>query len=200
MPVYNTNANTWNTTPIAGVDVTQNYLVYGSAQTSISYAESDWANPPFTPGQIVQAGGAEYIFAQVSSVGSINQYDCLAFIQSVASTYTVTQMTSAYANVGVRVGWYQGGASGGSSIGNSTPSTGSNWVWVALRGSNIQANITSTTTANLTDAAMYISTVPGYLGSASASTFLLRGVTNEASTGNAGGAPIIATWPMITTF
>ena len=56
-------------------------------------------------GQICMAGnGAMYTWGQVSSVGSVNKGDFVAFLASIASTFTVQQLTSANAALGPRIG------------------------------------------------------------------------------------------------
>lgn len=198
---------TYNTTNILGVDVTAQPTTPSSlaSQTQLYYPEN--SSPNFAPGQIVLAGGSEeFVFCQVGTVGSINQFDAVAFVPSVSSTFTVVQLSSVQANLGCRVGFNQGA---GLPV---TTSTTVQWCWIATRGSNLKANFYASTPVNLTpytittgsaihDGNLFISTIPGVLGTASASTFLLAGLTNTASTGAGTGsiasAAIIATWPRV---
>lgn len=187
---------TYNTTNVLGVDVaTANITTPSSlaSQTQLFYPEN--SSPPFAPGQIVLAGGdTEYVFCQVGSVGSINQYDWVGFVSSVSSTFTVTQLTSTQVAVGARIGLCQ----------VSMPATTSvtvQWAWIATRGSNIKGNFYASTAVN---APLIYWVQNGVLGSASASTVLISGVVNQASTGagtaSVAGVNVIATWPRAQAF
>jgi hypothetical protein len=179
----------FNTTNTIGVDITATFPHYqtpssSASSTQLFYPETQ--NPEFAPGQIVLAGGgATYIFSQVGSVGSINTGDFVAFLVSIASTFTVQQITSTLAALGPRVGIYQGSTIGYGNFGTvsaSLPATSSTlvqWCWIALKGSNLFGNIVSTTAVNVP---LFVSSIAGFLSSASTSTFQVANVTNTAST------------------
>jgi len=172
----------YNISNILGIDVASNPTSPASTatQSQLYYPENN--NPNLSPGTIVMAGGgAAYIFAQVSSVGSINTGDFVAFIASIASTFTVTELTSTYAALGCRVGVYQGSAIGYGN-GASLPASGTvttQWCWIALSGSNLVGNIVSTTSANVP---LFVSSIAGWLSSASTTTYAVAGVSNQVST------------------
>lgn len=202
---------TYNTTNTLGIDVSStNYTSPSSAasQSQLYYPENQ--NTQFAPGQIILAGGAdEYVFCQVSSVGSINQYDFVAFLGSIASTYTVKQLTTVEANLGCRVGVTQ-------TAQNVTTSVTVQWCWIATRGSNLKGNFLASSAANLGGGVgsilagtLFVSTVPGMLSSVSAGNFPLSGITNTASTGagttvgsvgSVANAPIVMTFPRVEIF
>ena len=197
---------TYNTTNTLGIDVSStNYISPSSSATQSQLYYPENQNTQFAPGQIVLAGGAdEYIFCQVSSVGSINQYDFVAFLGSIGTTFTVKQLTTVEANLGCRIGVAQ-------TAFNVTNSVTVQWCWIATRGSNLKGNFLASSAANLGGGVgsiiagnLFISTVPGMLSSASAGVFTLSGITNTASTGagatvgsvgSVANAPVVMTWP-----
>ena len=187
----------YNISNILGVDVAANPTTPASSATGTQLFYPEQNNPNLSPGTIVMAGGgSQYIFAQVGTVGSINTGDFVAFIQSVASTFTVAQLTSTFALTGVRVGAYQGSAityGSGASLPASTSIT-TQWCWIALSGSNLVGNVLSTT-SNVQP--LFVTGTAGQLSSASTTTFMVGGVVNVASVAAGGGFPIVANQMMI---
>ena len=190
----------FNITNILGVDVAQAPTTPFSAASSTQLFYPENNNPPVSPGTIVLAGGnSTYCFCQVGTVGSINTGDFVAFIQSVASTFTINQLGSAQALAGVRVGVYQGSAisyGSGASLPASTSVT-TQWCWIATSGTNLVGNVISTT-SNVQP--LFVTATAGQLSSASTTTFMVAGVVNTASVTSGLGAnvlPIAANQMMI---
>jgi hypothetical protein len=188
----------FNTTNIIGVDISATPTTPFSAASSTQLFYPENNNPNLSPGTIVMAGGnSTYCFCQVGTVGSINTGDFVAFIQSVASTFTVNQLGSTQALAGVRVGVYQGSAisyGNAASLPASTSIT-TQWCWIALSGTNLVGNLVSTTTNN---PPLFVTGTSGTLGSASTTTFLVAGVVNTGTTITGTTFPIAANQMMIT--
>lgn len=198
MPLNTVAPATFNTTNTLGIDVTETFQVPSSTavQSAIAYPQSDYANPKFSPGQIVMAGnGATYTWAQVTSVGSINKGDFVAFVTSAASVWVVAQLTSTLAATGPRIGISQNAQP-------VTTSTFTQFCWILTSGDGIGNLIGSIGSAASAGLPLFVSSVAGCVTSASTSTYLVTGlvttgqVTGAASAG-ASNFNIIANQMMV---
>lgn len=182
---------TFQTSSVLGVDVTANYLTYASAAASsaLGYQESDWAVPPYAPGQIVLAGSDnKYILAQVSSVGSIPAGAFVAFLNSTPTNFVVDVLGSVYAATGPRIGINQ-------TAQVASTSNYTNWCWIAIEGSQLTGTgATALTVRSL----LYVATAgTGLVTSVSASAQIVSGAINTTSAVSASGSVAIVCGPMM---
>lgn len=183
------NPGPFNISNIIGVDVSDKYPVYAipgssATQTNLYYPETN--QPPFSLGtHVLGTLNTEFVLCVVGTTGSINQYDMVMF----DNNYNVQQSSSALATNGMAIGFNQNPG-----IAASQASVTVNFCWIALRGDTINVNTNAAVSINQD---MYVGTAPGTIGTASASTVLVRGVGATASVTAATTMAMMAGYPVV---
>lgn len=191
----------FNITPTIGVDVTNAYPVYAvpgssATQTNLYYPEN--SNPNFALGTHIMGGNnTEFVLCVVATTGSINQYDLVAIDQNfnITQSYIASATAGNTVMYGVNLNNTPGTGASVAGIAASSSSVTVNFCWIALRGDQLTVNTGAAVAIN-NGQVMYLGTVPGTIGEATASAILLSGVQNAASVTAATTMAIIAVGPI----
>jgi len=163
-----------------GIDLTATYTIYDQTAAQSSTNSPDTPAPPFTIGETCESSnGGEFMFVKASS--AISQYDFVGISTNYNAASLSTSTTAAAPVVGVAQVAIASGSAG----------------WVCLRGGGVSGNvILSTPTA----AALYATTVPGYLDDTSFSSLQpkIDGVVCTTSRGTTNGSTaVLLSYPTV---
>ncbi len=173
-------ANIYNTTPLEGINTSLTYTAYDQTAAISSTNSPDNPGPPHTIGTTTESvNGGEFMFIKASS--AIAQYDFVGILTTFNAASISTSTTSTVPIVAVAQVAIASGAYG----------------WVCLRGGAISGNVLLSAAAG---AALYATTVPGYLDDAAFSSLQpkIDGVVCTTSRGTTNGSTaVLLSYPTI---
>lgn len=172
--------NLYNTTPLEGINTLLTYTAYDQTAAISSTNDPSNPGPPFTIGTTTETvNGGEFMFVKASS--AIAQYDFVGIstnfnAASLSTSTTALAPIVAVAQVAIASGSYG---------------------WVCLRGGGISGNVLLSAA---TGAALYATTVPGFLDDAAFSSLQpkIDGVVCTTSRGTTNGSTaVLLSYPTI---
>ncbi len=170
----------YNTTPLEGINTLQTYTAYDQTAAISSTNSPDNPGPPFKIGTTTEsANGGEFMFVKAAS--AIAQYDFVGISTNFNAASLSTSTTAAAPIVAVAQVAIASGAYG----------------WVCLRGGAVSGNVLLSAA---TAAALYATTVPGYLDDAAFSSLQpkIDGVVCTTSRGTTNGSTaVLLSYPTI---
>lgn len=169
-----------NTLSKEGVDLTATYTGYNQASAQSSTNDPSYPALPFAIGETCESSnGGEFMFVLAGT--TINQYDFVGISTAFSASQISTSTTSTVPTVAIA----------------QTAITSGQYGWVCLRGGGISGNVLLSAAAG---AALYATTVPGYLDDAAFSSLQpkVSGVVCTTSRGTTNGSTaVLATYPVI---
>lgn len=169
-----------NTLSKEGIDVTTTYTAYDQTAAVSSTNTPEYPAPPFAIGETCESSnGGEFMFVKAAS--AISQYDFVG----ISTNYNAASLSTSTTSLAPIVGVAQVAIASGS------------YGWVCLRGGGISGNVLLSAA---TGAALYATTVPGYLDDAAFSSLQpkIDGVvcTTSRATTN-GSTAVLMSYPTI---
>lgn len=168
------------TESLEGIDLTATYSVYDQTAAQSSTNSPDYPAPPFFKGQTVEtSNGGLFMFVQASS--AISQYDFVGISTDFTAASLSVSTTGAAPILAVAQTAIASGYRG----------------WVCLRGGGVSGNVILSTAAS---AALYATTVPGYLDDSQYSSLQpkLDGIVCTTSRGTTNGSTaVLLSYPTV---
>lgn len=163
-----------------GVDLTTTYTSYDQTAAVTSTNSPDNPGPPFQIGETVESSnGGEFMF--VKALSAINQYDFVGISTNYNAASISVSTTGAAPILAVAQVAIASGAYG----------------WVCMRGGTVSGNVILSTAAS---AALYATTVPGYLDDSQYSSLQpkLDGIVCTTSRGTTNGSTaVLLSYPTV---